>query len=167
MRLSPSVSLLYASFPGPAIYHVASGTSYSQDFHPITTGSNGYYSAAYGWNPVTGWGTPVGDYLALDLSNVHYAVCTYVSPSSSAGSFSLDGVSYSDLQVAPIHTGHMYQLAAQPSSGYVFEDGIIVVGTLQVLLSAVSRPPLQQSSLRAMGGMAHASGTLGSYLGNY
>ena len=98
---------------------------------------------------------------------MHYAVCTYVSPSSSAGSFSLDGVSYSDLQVAPIHTGHMYQLAAQPSSGYVFEDGIIVVGTLQVLLSAVSRPPLQQSSLRAMGGMAHASGTLGSYLGNY
>ena len=51
----------------PLIYQLASSNRYSTDFHDITTGNNGY-DAAVGWDPVTGWGTPIGVSLALDLA---------------------------------------------------------------------------------------------------
>lgn len=34
------------------------GSHYAADFHDITSGNNGYYSAAKGWDAVTGLGTP-------------------------------------------------------------------------------------------------------------
>jgi len=55
----------------PLIYHVASGSRYDSDFHDITSGSNGAYSAGPGWDAVTGWGTPVADNLAMDLAPLH------------------------------------------------------------------------------------------------
>lgn len=51
----------------PLVYMIASSGRYGSDFHDITSGSNGY-SAAPGWDPVTGWGSPVGANLALDLA---------------------------------------------------------------------------------------------------
>lgn len=54
----------------PLLYQIAQGPSYSTDFHDITTGSNGYYSAGPGWDPVTGLGTPVANKLAPNLSPV-------------------------------------------------------------------------------------------------
>jgi subtilase family serine protease len=58
-------------FVNPAIYRIASGPSYHQAFHDITTGNNTVvlssasppltitgYQARPGWDPVTGWGTP-------------------------------------------------------------------------------------------------------------
>ena len=44
---------------GPALWQLASSSSYASDFHDVTSGSNGGYSAGTGWDPVTGWGTPI------------------------------------------------------------------------------------------------------------
>ncbi|MGB2603032.1 MAG: protease pro-enzyme activation domain-containing protein [Candidatus Sulfotelmatobacter sp.] len=47
-------------FLNPAIYDIGVGTSYHKDFHDITSGSNGRYSAVTGYDLVTGWGSPDG-----------------------------------------------------------------------------------------------------------
>lgn len=45
--------------PAPqTLYSVANSPAYNQAFHDITAGGNGFYQAAPGWDPVTGWGTP-------------------------------------------------------------------------------------------------------------
>ncbi len=45
-------------FSGPLIYSVANdSTAYANDFHDITTGTNGF-AAATGWDEATGWGSP-------------------------------------------------------------------------------------------------------------
>jgi hypothetical protein len=38
------------------------------DFHDITSGSNGTYSATVGWDAVTGRGTPIANKLVIDLA---------------------------------------------------------------------------------------------------
>ena len=48
-------------FINPAIYTIGLGASYGTDFHDITSGSNGTYSAETGYDLVTGWGSPVAD----------------------------------------------------------------------------------------------------------
>ena len=53
-------------FVNPLIYRIARSSSYSQEFHDITTGNNSLtegqpvtgYQAGPGWDPVTGWGSP-------------------------------------------------------------------------------------------------------------
>jgi subtilase family serine protease len=65
-------------FINPGLYKLAAGTTYQQDFHDITEGNNDYlssngkivvkgYSAAPGWDPVTGLGTPNAQHLIPDL----------------------------------------------------------------------------------------------------
>ena len=65
----------------PLIYTLASGSRYSSDFHDVTTGSNpgfpakgGGYSAGPGWDPVTGWGTPIGTNLGNDLGTPNFTL---------------------------------------------------------------------------------------------
>jgi subtilase family serine protease len=48
------------AFINPSIYTIGLGSSYSTDFHDITSGSNGTYSAIKGYDLVTGWGSPNG-----------------------------------------------------------------------------------------------------------
>lgn len=45
-------------FLNPRLYHIGVGSSYDSDFHDITSGSNGAYSAVTGFDLVTGWGSP-------------------------------------------------------------------------------------------------------------
>ncbi|MGP0033890.1 MAG: hypothetical protein ACLP4R_04825 [Solirubrobacteraceae bacterium] len=54
-------------FVNPAIYSIGRSSSYNEAFHDVTTGDNaptfpGHaisgYTAAPGWDPVTGWGSP-------------------------------------------------------------------------------------------------------------
>jgi subtilase family serine protease len=47
-------------FINPTIYAIGKSTSYRADFHDITSGSNGKYSAGPGYDLVTGWGSPNG-----------------------------------------------------------------------------------------------------------
>ena len=57
---------------GPAVFRIAQSASYQAAFHDITSGDNTYvvtgkpvegYQAGPGWDPVTGWGTPVASVL--------------------------------------------------------------------------------------------------------
>jgi PKD repeat protein len=61
-------------FMNPAIYTIGLGASYGNDFHDITSGSNGGYSAETGYDLVTGWGSPMedpnGTRLISDLVNL-------------------------------------------------------------------------------------------------
>jgi subtilase family serine protease len=47
-------------FLNPALYKIGLGTSYDSDFHDITSGSNGGFTAVTGYDLVTGWGSPNG-----------------------------------------------------------------------------------------------------------
>jgi kumamolisin len=51
----------------PLLYQLASSGSYSSIFHDVTSGSNGY-PAGKGWDPVTGWGSPIANSLATALA---------------------------------------------------------------------------------------------------
>ena len=54
------------------------GSSYSTDFHDITSGTSGSYSAVTGYDLVTGWGSPNGTGLInalagiVDLAQLHH-----------------------------------------------------------------------------------------------
>ncbi|MBV8631712.1 MAG: S8/S53 family peptidase [Silvibacterium sp.] len=45
-------------FINPAIYPIGVSSSYGSDFHDITSGTSGSYSAVKGYDLVTGWGSP-------------------------------------------------------------------------------------------------------------
>jgi subtilase family serine protease len=47
-------------FLNPAIYEIGVGANFDADFHDITSGSNGQFSAVKGFDLVTGWGSPNG-----------------------------------------------------------------------------------------------------------
>ena len=47
-------------FINPALYSIGLGSSYTTDFHDITSGTSGSYSAVTGYDLVTGWGSPNG-----------------------------------------------------------------------------------------------------------
>ena len=64
-RLAHGQGLL--GFPSPALYYVAQTNRYAFDFHDITTGNNGTYSAVQGRDNVTGWGSFDGGQLIGDL----------------------------------------------------------------------------------------------------
>ena len=47
-------------FIDPLIYPLAVGSGYAADFHDITSGNNGGFTAVAGYDLVTGWGSPNG-----------------------------------------------------------------------------------------------------------
>ena len=55
-------------FLNPTIYPIGIGSSYTSDFHDITQGSNGKYSAVTGFDLVTGWGSFNGPNLINTLT---------------------------------------------------------------------------------------------------
>jgi subtilase family serine protease len=54
-------------FINPTLYTIGLGSSYTADFHDITSGSNGY-SATTGYDLATGWGSPNGSGLLNALA---------------------------------------------------------------------------------------------------
>jgi subtilase family serine protease len=57
----------HLGFVNPAIYAIAHSLAYHRALHDVTTGDNSVfwptglftgYTAAAGWDPVTGWGSP-------------------------------------------------------------------------------------------------------------
>jgi subtilase family serine protease len=47
-------------FINPTLYSIGLSSSFTKDFHDITKGSNGGFSAVAGYDLVTGWGSPQG-----------------------------------------------------------------------------------------------------------
>ena len=63
-------------FINPALYQIATSSKFASDFRDITSGDNSFsedkvnvrgYSAREGWDPLTGWGAPIGSRLLPDL----------------------------------------------------------------------------------------------------
>lgn len=63
-------------FINPALYQLATSGKFARDFRDITSGDNSFnednvnvrgYSAREGWDPLTGWGAPIGEKLLPDL----------------------------------------------------------------------------------------------------
>ena len=55
-----SATNVTVGFINPAVYAIAEGSNYLSDFHDITSGQNGDFSAVQGYDLVTGWGSPTG-----------------------------------------------------------------------------------------------------------
>ena len=55
-------------FINPTIYPIGVGSSYDTDFHDITSGTSGSFSAGVGYDLVTGWGSPNGQNLINALA---------------------------------------------------------------------------------------------------
>ena len=70
-------------FINPSLYSIGAGSSYTADFHDITSGSNGY-SATTGYDLATGWGSPNGSGLinALAGSSTTSGFTLSASPAS-------------------------------------------------------------------------------------
>ena len=79
-------------FINPALYTIGLGSSYTTDFHDITSGSDGY-SATTGYDLASGWGSPNGSVLLNALAG-----------SSSSPGFSLSA-SPAAVSVAQGHAG--------------------------------------------------------------
>jgi hypothetical protein len=45
-------------FFNSTLYGIGTGSGFGSDFHDITSGNNGRYSAVSGFDLVTGWGSP-------------------------------------------------------------------------------------------------------------
>jgi len=58
-------------FLNPALYRIGVGSDYQSNFHDITSGSNGKYSAVTGYDLVTGWGSFDGENLINTLTGAH------------------------------------------------------------------------------------------------
>jgi kumamolisin len=54
-------------FINPSLYTIGTGSSYTTNFHDVTSGSNGY-SATTGYDLATGWGSPNGGALITALA---------------------------------------------------------------------------------------------------
>ena len=70
-------------FINPSLYTIGGGSSYTTDFHDITSGSNGY-SATSGYDLATGWGSPNGSGLinALAGSSSSSTAAAITSPAN-------------------------------------------------------------------------------------
>jgi hypothetical protein len=66
-------------FSAPLLYALANDpTTYANDFHDITSGSNGF-SAGTGWDEVTGWGLPDFNKISNNVPDVTYTGPTKAS----------------------------------------------------------------------------------------
>ncbi len=57
-------------FLNPTLYQIYRSPQYSNSFTDVTSGSNGQYTAATGWDPVTGLGTPLVSNLINAVDNL-------------------------------------------------------------------------------------------------
>jgi subtilase family serine protease len=76
-------------FINPAIYPIGESSNYGCDFHDITSGSNGKYSAGPGYDLVTGWGSPNGQYFINSL--ISGVGCQTATPYESNVTVTLNG----------------------------------------------------------------------------
>ncbi|MGB6130465.1 MAG: protease pro-enzyme activation domain-containing protein [Acidobacteriaceae bacterium] len=118
----------------PLAYSLTDG-SYFANFHDITSGSNGSYSAEYGYDLVTGWGSPNGSTL----------VSTLALGRAAGGWVSLSGpTQYPDCMnyTATTVTVGGYQVSAQYQTGWTAAD---MAGVLAEGLNASGSPAVAMS----------------------
>jgi kumamolisin len=116
-------------FLNPLIYAIYATSEYSADFHDITTGNNGYYSAGTGWDEVTGLGSPnlfkMAQYRGMTKASVNPTTLTQGQTLSYSGSGFTPG-------------GQVQVIIWNDGSGYIFGPTTAtssggVSGSLQVI----------------------------------
>ena len=115
---------------GPLLYHIAAGSGYSSIFHDVTSGSNGL-NAGPGWDPVTGWGSPIASVLGSAISHEYVTTDrgTYHVGDSidfTGSGFTANGVVLSCLSVNDDGVVACTQAPAADANGNV--AGAMVVG---------------------------------------
>ena len=94
---------------GPALWQLASSSSYAADFHDVTSGSNNGYSAGLGWDPVTGWGSPMASNLVASEKTITGSIKLTVAESGAPTTvFGLSGCSVSISSVPGDGTAHSF-----------------------------------------------------------
>ena len=101
-------------FLNPTIYAQNVTSSYSSDFHDITSGTSGSYSAVTGFDLVTGWGSPnIGLMSALTSVSTTPAFTLSASPTSASVVQGSNGTS----TITTVATGGFNSAIALSASG--------------------------------------------------
>jgi len=100
-------------FIDPLIYPIGTSSSYDTDFHDITSGTSGSYSAVTGFDLVTGWGTPNG----VNLINALAGSSPTAGFSLSATAASVTDGSTGTSTVTETVTGGFYSAVTLTASG--------------------------------------------------
>ena len=127
-------------FLNPLIYQIYGTSEYNKDFHDVTSGNNGYYSAGTGWDAVTGLGTPdlfkMAQYRGMTTISVNPNPVTqtlFYSGSGFTPNTQVQVVIWND------GTGYLVGNPTSSNSGTVsgsfFVGGNIIPGTRRVTLT--------------------------------
>ena len=86
-------------FLNPLLYAIGNSGNYASDFHDITSGNDGGYSAVTGYDLTTGWGSPAGQHLIYDLTGTSGAPSFALSSSLAALSINQSSTGAATLSV--------------------------------------------------------------------
>jgi len=107
----------------PALYQIGQGSHYGFDFHDITSGNNSGFNAVPGYDLVTGWGSPAGQYLIDDLTGVAFPTPTVTptpTPQSTWRVVSGGGNAYTDCQ------GNAWSADENFSIALIFDNAVAI-----------------------------------------
>ena len=124
--LALEVSWTSATQTLPALYSIDAA-----DFHDITSGSSGSFSAGLGYDMVTGLGTPVANKLVPDLALFSPPTGgTVTNPTTTTSVTALKSLSVYDQSVTFAATVDVAVSGVNPPTGTVtFMDGSTALGT--------------------------------------
>jgi len=72
-------------FVNPAIYRIGQSSTYNNDIHDVSSGSNGEFNSVGGYDLVTGWGSPAGQNLINALAGAPASSFTLTNSSTLSG----------------------------------------------------------------------------------
>jgi kumamolisin len=117
-------------FINPLLYAIYGTSEYSRDFHDITSGNNGGYSASSGWDPVTGLGSPDLFETAQNRGMTKASVNPSTVTQNQMVTYSGSGFSpNSQVQIVIWNDGTGYQVGTPTSSNSGSISGNFLVGT--------------------------------------
>ena len=134
-------------FINPLIYAIAAGSSYTTDFHDITSGSNGF-SATAGYDLATGLGSPNGA-----------ALINALAPSSTSPDFSMSA-SPSSVTIVQGGAGGTSTITITPTNGFSGSVTLSASGLPSGVTATFGTNPATSSSVLTL--TASASATTGT-----
>ncbi|HVO68456.1 MAG TPA: hypothetical protein VMT24_00335, partial [Aggregatilineaceae bacterium] len=137
-------------FINPTIYNANVTSSYSTNFHDITSGTSGSYSAVTGYDLVTGWGSPTPA-LITTLAGTSSTPGFYISASPSAVSI-LQGSNGSSTITTSVYGGFNSAISLSVSGA---PSGV----TANLSPTSIAAPGSGSSTLSIAVGSTVAAGT--------
>ena len=110
-------------FINPSLYSIGAGSSYSTDFHDITSGSNGY-SATTGYDLATGWGSPNGSGLINALAGSASASAGAITSPSPGSTLAGASTTFTWTAGAGGVTGYFLHVGTTPGAADLVNLGV-------------------------------------------